>query len=156
MTTVIREFLRELSDAALWPADARSNLLDLIQDCGDPELLGDDIRALIRQRSLLDLPPAGPVAHAGLLKCLIALGNRQTPEFWHQQLEILGGEYGALVFSGLIEHGIETAARSLSEVAAGVQDDNRQPRVFRFKRLPTKTADDFGTHVVPPPPRVNA
>src|SRR5205823_2792335 len=53
MTAVLREFLGEITDLDVWPEDARDDLLDLIQDCGED--LIDDIRRLIRTRALFDL-----------------------------------------------------------------------------------------------------
>jgi hypothetical protein len=114
-----------------WDPAARANLLDVLQESG--EQLTDEILAAVRTRSLLD--PCGPEAHAGLLKCLISLNRRLSPDFWLDQLELLGPEYGALIMSGLVQHGLsmgmhflprlsehETAAREI-RLALPVLDD---------------------------------
>ncbi len=72
-----------------WDPAARANLLDVLQETG--EQLTDEIFAAVRTRSLLD--PCGPEGHAGLLKCLISLNRRLSPDFWLDQLELLGPEY---------------------------------------------------------------
>jgi RNA polymerase sigma factor (sigma-70 family) len=79
ITEVLHRFLHGITDVEQWPAQARDNLLDLIQNCD--ERLVDDLELLVRNRTLLDLPAAGPPAHAGLLKCLLGLRHRGTPEF---------------------------------------------------------------------------
>jgi hypothetical protein len=108
MTAAMRELLHELTDVERWDEDARGELLDLIQDCGDG--VAEDVERLVRTRLLLETEGAGPTAHAGLLKCLISTGHRQSREFWIEQYELLGPEYGALILSGLVEHGLEIAA----------------------------------------------
>ena len=55
---------------------------------------------------MFKLPHEGPPAHAGLLKCVISLGHRGTPDFWVEQFKLLGPPYGALIFRGLMEHGL--------------------------------------------------
>ncbi len=116
MTAVLRDFLAELPDTRQWSKQARCALLDLIQDCGEP--LIDDLLRLTRQRELLDAEGLGPDAHAGLLKCLISNGHRVTPEFWFEQFTFLGPRYGALIFSGLIDHGLDIAMRQLPTLSA--------------------------------------
>lgn len=159
MTAVMGEFLNELADLEAWPAPARSNLLDVLQDCGDA--LVDDIRRLIRIQTLLKLAGAGAPAHAGLLKCLISLEHRETPEFWMEQFNLLGPEYGALIFSGLLDHGLDVAVRRLPHLCRHdhalqqirlllpvLQDEFGTERVLRtfqsqFERLPKTTCAVF-------------
>jgi hypothetical protein len=116
MTAILRDFLCELTDTQRWPEPARWALLDLIQDCG--EALVDDLYRMIRQRALLDAEGLGPDAHAGLLKCLISNGHHATPEFWLDQSQTLGPAYGALIFSGLIDHGLELAMSHLPQLSS--------------------------------------
>jgi hypothetical protein len=119
MTEVLRRFLGDVGDLQVWPASARDNLLDVIQDCG--EELVDDIRRLVRMRALLDQPAAGVSAHGGLLKCLLSLRHYGTPEFWLDQYRIIGPKSGALIFTGLIEHGLDTATVHLPELCADAE-----------------------------------
>lgn len=116
MTAVLRDFLNELTDPRRWPEPVRCALLDLIQDCG--EALVDDLYRIIRQRTLLDAEGLGPDAHAGLLKCLISNAHHATPEFWLEQFALLGPSFGALIFSGLIDHGLELAMSHLPTLSA--------------------------------------
>ena len=71
------------------------------------------VDGMVRCEALLHVPETGPEAHAGLLKCLLMSGQRRNPTFWLQQLDLLGDDYGALIFGALTEHGLEVAARSL-------------------------------------------
>jgi hypothetical protein len=140
MSEVLRCFLNVVTDVEQWPAPARTNLLDLIQDCGEEVV--DDLRQLVRTRVLLDLPAAGPPAHAGLLKCLLSLRHYDTPQFWSEQFRVLGPESGALIFSGLVEHGLEIAARHLPELSA-------HDMACRFIQLGIPVLQDrFGTAAV--------
>jgi hypothetical protein len=123
MEGILREFLEELPDPAKWDEEARSNLFVLLQLCGAN--LSEDVRRLVRTRRLLDPERGGGSdLHAGLLKCLLALGHKKNPRFWMTEFKILGDDYGALIFAGLAEHSLEEATRKLpelcrSEVAAG-------------------------------------
>jgi hypothetical protein len=140
MTAVLRDFLGELADVERWPEEARFALLDLIQDCG--EGLVDDLFRMIRQQTLLRPADLGPDAHAGLLKCLIANGHHATPEFWLEQFHLLGPDYGALIFSGLVDHGLELAMGHLPELT--VNDEARQYVRWLFPHL----KDKFGVQTV--------
>lgn len=140
MTAVLRDCLAELPDTQRWPEQTRCALLDLIQDCG--ESLIDDLLRLIRQRALLDAEGLGPDAHAGLLKCLISNGHRVTPEFWFEQLALLGPRYGALIFSGLIDHGLDIAMRQLPALSA--DPEARQQIRWLFPHL----KDRYGVQAV--------
>jgi hypothetical protein len=112
VTEILREFLYELIDTAVWPAQARWDLLDLVQDCGHDGVV-DDIRVLIRQKTLYQAADIGAAGHAGLVKCLLSLGALSTPEWWLEQFDLLGKDYGALIFSGLVEHGLDEAVSRL-------------------------------------------
>ena len=116
MTSVLRGFLDELTNTERWPEGSRCALLDLLQDCG--ETLIDDLFRLIRQQDLLGVEGLGADAHAGLLKCLISNGHHVTAEFWLEQFELLGPPYGALVFSGLVDHGVELAMSHLPQLSS--------------------------------------
>ena len=100
MSVAFRNLLAE--KCREWPPAARANLLDVLQENG--EQLADEIFAAVRTRSLLD--PCGVETHAGLLKCLISLDRRLSPDAWLDQLKVLGPEYGALILSGLVQHGL--------------------------------------------------
>lgn len=113
---VIREFLYELVDIEAWPEDARGDLLDFVQDCGDEVV--EDLRTLVRQKTLLDAAAIGPPGHAGLLKCMLSLGAYSTPAWWLEQFDLLGPDYGALMFSGLVEHGLDHATGQLPKLCA--------------------------------------
>jgi hypothetical protein len=140
MTEVLRLFLGAVGDLQVWPAAARENLLDVIQECG--EELVDDIRRLVRLKVLLDQPAGGVPAHGGLLKCLLSLRHYGTPEFWLDQYRIMGPKAGALIFSGLIEHGLELATLHLPELCADAE-------ACRYIMLAIPVLEDrFGTAAV--------
>jgi len=111
MTAVMRDFLPKVADHHAWPKDARYELLDLVQECGEGVV--DEVRGLIDTQAFLPDDAAG---HAGLLKCLISLGHLETPDFWMEQSRIIDPRYGALVFRGLAEHSLELAADALPEL----------------------------------------
>lgn len=140
MIAALRDFLNELTEADRWPHQARWNLLDLIQDCG--ETLVEDIHRLIRNRTLLDAEGLGPDAHAGLLKCLISNGHHVTPEFWLEQGSLLGSAYGALVFSGLLDHGLHGAMDHLPQLTADPEACRNIRGLFPFLK------DKFGVQTV--------
>jgi hypothetical protein len=140
MTVVMREFLAELTDLQRWPTRARNDLLDLIQYCGSG--LVDELHRLIRAETLWKLPYEGPPAHAGLLKCLISLGRRGTPDFWVEQSQLLGPPYGALIFRGLMEHGLEFAVRHLPELSADAE------ALVNLRLLLPIVEDRFGSETV--------
>ncbi len=116
LAQILREFLAALVDTQTWPEDARADLLNLIQDCGAEVL--EDLRTLVRQKTLLDAAAIGRPGHAGLLKCMLSLGAYATPGWWLEQSQLLGEDYGALVFSGLVEHGLEAATAHLPTFCA--------------------------------------
>lgn len=116
ITQALHEFLGELTDTTRWPEKARWDLLDFIQDCGHGVI--GDIRAMVRQRTLYDAEGIGPGGHAGLLKCLLSLGVLSDPAWWLEQYELLGPDYGALIFSGLAKHGLDEAVSRLPVLCA--------------------------------------
>lgn len=140
MTAILGDFLDELPDSTRWPERARWALLDVIQDCG--ESLVDRIFRLVRQQTFLKAAGLGPQAHAGLLKCLISNGHHATPEFWLRQADVLGPEYGALIVSGLIDHGLDLAMSQLPRQCA--QEPSRTLVRWLFPNL----QDRFGTVAV--------
>ncbi len=140
MTAVLEDFLDELTDTDRWPERSRYDLLDLIQDCG--EQLLDHIHRLIRQQTFLQAAGLGPDVHAALLKVLISNGHHATPEFWLQQSEVLGPSYGALILSGLVDHGLDLAMHHLPQLSA---DDEARDYV---RWLLPELQDRFGTAVV--------
>jgi hypothetical protein len=140
MTAAIREFLAEVTDLQRWPTRARNDLLDLIQYCGGG--LVNDLHRLIRTEVLLKLPHEGPPAHAGLLKCLISLSHRGTPDFWIEQFKLLGPQYGALIFRGLMEHGLDFAVRHLPDLSAD------EEALTNLRLLLPVVEDRFGSEVV--------
>lgn len=115
MTATAEQFVERLTEIATWPRDARVSLLDLIQDNAMPM---ETVKRLIRSRALLNLPELGPEAHAALLKCTLGQGSRYSPDFWMEQLDLLGENYGALIFGGLLEHGLNAAVDELPRCCA--------------------------------------
>jgi len=115
MARIAEDFAGELTDIEVWPPDARENLLDLAQECG---LAQETVRRLVGTKALLDHPNGGPDAHASLLKCSLEQDQRRSVPFWLEQLELLGDDYGALIFGGLLEHGLDTAAKYLPKCCA--------------------------------------
>jgi hypothetical protein len=112
MGKVVQIFIGELPDLNRWPADIDGNLFAFI------ELIGEDVVPAISEaiRRCIDSIEEGrpvPEHHAPLLKCLMALGHKRSPEFWMEQYKHLGDRYGAVIFAGLIEHGFETAIQYL-------------------------------------------
>ena len=140
MTALLGDFLEELPDTNRWPERARIAVLDLIQDCG--ESLIEHLHRLIRQRTFLRAEGLGPEAHAALLKCLMSNGHHATPEFWLAQSEVLGPEYGALIFSGLIDHGLDLAMNHLPRLCA--HEEAKSYVRWLFPHL----KDTFGVAVV--------
>ena len=110
MEIIASDFTNELTDPGRWPVDARVNLLDLDQECG---LAEDTIRRLLRNRVFLNSENPDANAHAMVLKTSVGLGMKWSPGFWMEQLDLLGPDYGSLVFWGLLEHGMEIAASQL-------------------------------------------
>jgi len=115
MAIVAEEFVANLTDTTEWPREARVNLLDMVQEC---RMGLEAVERLIRSGELLEVQDAGRDAHAGLLKSSLALGHKRSPDFWLEQLGLLGNDYGALIFGGLVEHGIERAAEYLPRCCA--------------------------------------
>jgi hypothetical protein len=112
MSEVLSDCLDELvTEPGRWPERTRVALLDLIQDCG--AALTSKLFDMVRKQLFLKTEGLGAEAHAGLLKCLVSNGHHATPDFWMQQFEWLGPEYGALVFSGLVDHGLVVAMNEL-------------------------------------------
>ena len=106
MASALRDLLKELPNPVLWPAMARNNFLALIQSCG--QRIASDVFESVRTCRMIQVrDPYHIDTHAGLLKCLIALGRLSDPSFWLKQLGLLGPQYGALIFSGLASHGLD-------------------------------------------------
>ena len=102
----------------------------------------DDVRRLVRKQVLLDQPGAGVSAHGGLLKCLLSLRHYGTPEFWLDQYGVIGPKAGALIFTGLVEHGLELATLHLPELCADAE-------ACRYIMLAIPILEDrFGTAAV--------
>jgi hypothetical protein len=104
----VDQFVAELPDTQKWPVDARANLLDFVQDC---PIYSGAVEDLIGSCALVKA--GDPEGHASLLKCALSLGNNRSPSSWLKQLSLLGLDYGALVFGGLLQHGLKTAAKHL-------------------------------------------
>jgi hypothetical protein len=168
MTSVLRDFLHALPAPEDWPQEALNNLFDLLQKCGDR--LAGDIRHLVRTERLLHAEKGGrPEYHAGLLKCLIALGHHADAEFWLEQLALLGPGYGALIFSGLLEHGLSKAVRYLPQVCQteeaaywirllipSLKDEWGEEEVleafhFQLSKLPDEARSELEKELGPPP-----
>lgn len=115
MARIAEEFAADMTDTEAWPPEARENLLDLAQECG---LARKAVARLIDTKALLDHPRGGQEAHAALLKCSLEQVDRRSVPFWLEQLKVLGDDYGALIFGGLLEHGLQTAAAHLADCCA--------------------------------------
>jgi hypothetical protein len=104
---LLSEQLETLTDAG------QRHLLRVLQDCGDP--LVDDLQRIVRRKTLLE---TSKDLHALVLKCLVSLNRRQSRAFWLEQFELLGEEYGALILSGLLQHGIEVGFAELPRLTS--------------------------------------
>jgi hypothetical protein len=105
--TVADGFVLGLVDTRIWSEEPRINLLSFIQEC---EMWLPAIDDMIQQETLVSVP----AAHVGLLKCLYGSPHqRRDPLFWLHQLDLLGPDYGAMVFRALCEHGLDLAAKYL-------------------------------------------
>ncbi len=155
MEGILREFLEELPDPAKWDEEARANLFVLLQLCGAN--LSEDVQRLVRTRRLLDPESGGgPDLHAGLLKCLMALGHKENPRFWMTEFKMLGHDYGALIFAGLAEHGVEEATKNLlklcrSQTAAGLIRSFVPNLIDRFGK--ERVVNAFKTALQDKPPK---
>lgn len=114
MTAIASDFLKELDHVEAWSPDARANLLDYIQHCGHG--LIDDLMTMVREKTLCRA--IGKPAHAGLLKCLMALEHRISPQFWMEQFDTLGDDYGGLIFAALLDHDLPVAVEHLPRLAS--------------------------------------
>jgi hypothetical protein len=139
MMSVSGDFISGLADVKAWPSDARTNLLDMVMDCG---MDLEQVQHMIRAKALLHTPGAGPSAHAGLIKCAMKAGCKYSIEFWHEQLWLLGDDYGALIFGGLLEHGLDEAVRNLPFCCAS------DTAVSQMALLIPALVDKFGVSAV--------
>ena len=117
MTVVMSKFIDELHDPQKWNEPAYVSLFGLLQTSGDG--LVDKILTyvqndeLIKQRGEGD----GKDVHAGLVKALLAQKYSGTPDFWEHQLDLLGEDYGALIFAGMEQHGLDKAVGLLPRIS---------------------------------------
>lgn len=72
----------------------------------------------------------GVQRHMLALRGLLGIGSRQTPQFWLDERERLGGPYPELVFRGLAAHGLEVAFDHLWELATDVEAAKRIAGLF--------------------------
>lgn len=112
MIAIFRRLLKYQCQS--WEPAFRGNLLDVLQECGDS--MSDEIFVAVNTGLLLE--QCGAEAHAGLLKCLISVDRKCSPEFWIAQSRRLGPEYGALILSGLVQHGLRTGMEWVSQLSA--------------------------------------
>lgn len=109
MTEAFKELLFEALSTSEWN-ESIYQLLDLLQ------LVGKELISEIYQR--LTGPEIGDSdVRAGLLKVFVAHQHKGTEAFWLNQYNLLGPEYGALVFAGLVEHGLDTAVAHFPQLA---------------------------------------
>jgi hypothetical protein len=156
METIARDFAKELSDGVRWPEEARVILLDFIQDAPIPSNALDGVLdGLIQKQTLLK--QFGRDAHASLLKCVLNSGHKYSPEFWLGQLRILGADYGALVFGGLLPAAAahlkaccasEDAAQNMSLLIPVLVDDHGCEAVekelgSRLRELPKAAREEL-------------
>lgn len=116
LSRVFAELLPEALGAAPWPEPAQVELLDLLQGAGDASLDPALWAALRRYPEPLDAATATQVGR--LLKVLLARGHRGSPAFWLEWLDRLGPDFGALMLSGLLEHGPDQVAAHLPRLVA--------------------------------------
>lgn len=105
-----------LAESESWPEAAQVELLDLLQQAGDDAVAPAIWGALRQFPQKLDAEAVTRAAR--LLKVLLARGHRGSPEFWLDWLDRLGPDYGALVLSGLMEHGADQVAAHLPRLVA--------------------------------------
>ena len=139
MAFVAEEFVANLTDTTEWPREARVSLLDMVQEC---RMNLNAVETLIRSHELLDTSKAGHDAHASLLKSSLALGHKRDPDFWLEQLGMLGNDYGALIFGGLLEHGLEKATEYLPRCCAS--DD----AIAHMDLLIPALVDQYGLDII--------
>jgi hypothetical protein len=139
MDMVAEEFVANLTDTTEWPREARVSLLDMVQEC---RMDLNAVETLIRGGALLEIQDAGRDAHASLLKSSLAVGHRRSPDFWLEQLGLLENDYGALIFGGLLEHGIETAAEYLPRCCAS------EDAIAHMDLLIPALVDKYGLDIV--------
>ena len=128
---ILKSFLADITDDETWPGDAAENLLDLLQDIG--ERLSSVLFEMARSGILLQYAERGRHLQSGLLKCLISTGHTATPDFWWQQFEMLGPEYGAVIASGLSDHGLQPVMSGLPRLSE--HETARQAIRFLWRHL---------------------
>lgn len=138
MDQIFDECLGELGDEERWPSDAASSLLDLLQEVGDN--VTNSLFDMARSGVLLQ--SRGKEQHAGLLKCLISTNHKATPDFWWQQFGMLGPQFGALIASGLSDHGLDEVMRGLPRLC----EHEKARQAFRF--LWRHLVDQYGLRLV--------
>jgi len=120
---VLGELLQEvITEEGGWGASAENRLFAVVRQCGHG--LVSDLHRWVegldpgsdRERDRLAL----------MLKALLALGRHGTVAFWLEQHGKLRREYGALIFAGLVEQGLEVAVRYLPVLC---QDDGTCGRI---------------------------
>jgi len=120
LDSTLRRILAALPDPEAWPPSARDAFFVLLHRCGQSVV--DDVRAAIAAERLLARRDEYHLdALAGLLKCMIALRALGTPAFWIEQAARLGPRYGAVVFAGLLEHGLTPAFKALPQLCTDTE-----------------------------------
>lgn len=116
LSRVLADLLEEGAGPKSWPEEARVEILDLVQQAGDETVTEALWAALRRLPETLDADSV--VAAARLLKVQLARGHLGSPGFWLGWLDRLGTDYGALILSGLMEHGADQVAAHLPRLVA--------------------------------------
>lgn len=111
MEKIAEEFMRHIIDLIKWPKDARSNLLCMVREFG---VTNKTLERIIGNRQAFN--ELGAQVYASLLKCFVSIGEKGAIGFWLEQLELLGNDYGGIIFSGLRkQHGLQIASEFLRQ-----------------------------------------
>ena len=68
--------------------------------------------------------------HMLVLRTLLGLGHKMTPEFWLDENRRLHNEYPELIFRGLLAHGFEQASSGLNQIAQNADSIRRILNLF--------------------------
>lgn len=105
-----RLFLGLLAKESTLSLEGQENLLVVLRDC-DPEVTEVIVRAV-----LTDVFQGSRDQHARLLQVLISQDQKQTVCFWLMQNTLLGSQYAATIFSGMLLHGKDVAFRNFAAI----------------------------------------
>lgn len=118
--------------------------MDLWEAVRPLEVAAQSRRLLKRQQ--------GVQLHMLVLRTLLALDWKGTPEFWLTQGDIVGHRWPGIIFEGLAHHDVESAFKRLPTLVTG-PDGMRQvvqlfPGLMRELRLAASTLRDHASNIV--------